>query len=585
MYLGRIERLLTYYTPLPMCIINSQGKVTRANSRMAAVFKYDGIAGMDIFQLTGVKMPDFIAAAANNTPIFITRNDKDFKLSCGFLGEGEDASVVVLFFDSSAYENLKRMYYDDRTCVAVVNIDNFDEIENTKSGEEEVEITVQIDRLLRKWVSDMQGILTKYKENLFKVILSQKAVRQQVENKFSILDDVRKIETDMDFPVSISIGLGIGGKTLAENDNYAQDAMDMALGRGGDQAVIKRVKNFEYFGGKTQSVEKSNKGKSRIIAHALRTLMQQSSKIFVMGHHNPDMDCFGAALGIHRIAASTGKETFIVMNEYNETMDDIVRDAKDTELYNFVSSKRAMELADKKSLVVVVDTHRPSLVESMELVNFVEKLAVIDHHRKNEDALPEQTLSYMESYASSASELVTEMLQYVSDKKEVNKIEADALLAGIMLDTNRFAVKAGVRTFEAASWLKRAGADLQNVRRYFQSNAEDFRARAEGVANAVILDTGIALSVREGRNENSQVINSQIADELLTIKGVEASFVAGLDYNGDTVVSARSLGNINVQLIMEGFGGGGHMNTAGARVNIPPKDILHKIADVLKSTQ
>lgn len=361
--------------------------------------------------------------------------------------------------------------------------------------------------------------------------------------------------------------------------------MDLARGRGGDQAVLRNIRNFEYYGGKTQSVEKRNKGKSRIIAHALKALIVQSSKVFIMGHKNPDMDCFGASLGVYRIALSAGKEPYIVFGEYNETMEDIVAEARLTGDYQLINAERALSMADDKALVIVVDVHRPTIVESLDLINSVDRLAIIDHHRMSGDVLPNQTISYIESYASSASELVTEMLEYVVEKKEIDKIEADALLAGIMLDTNRFAVKAGVRTFEAASWLKRAGADLQNVRRYFQANSENFRARAAGVANARILDNGIAVSVCEGNNINSQVINAQVADELLTVKGVEASFVAGKNENGRTVVSARSLGNINVQYVMEAFGGGGHMNTAGACVDESPEQILNDIEEFLKTSQ
>ena len=328
-------------------------------------------------------------------------------------------------------------------------------------------------------------------------------------------------------------------------------------------------------------MERGYKGKSRIIAHALKTLMSQSSKVFIMGHRNPDMDSLGASLGIHRVAASMGKESYIILDSYNEALISIAEDAKATGDYEFVSSDKALSLADETSLVVVVDTHRPGLVASMDVINKVNRTVVIDHHRRAEDALPNQLLSYMQSYASSASELVTEVVQYACDKKVLTKMEADALLAGIMVDTNRFAVKAGVRTFEAASWLRRAGADLEKVRSYFQSDADSFRTRAFCVANAKIYDDGIAMSICPGQDPNAQIVNSQVADELLSVKGVKASFVAGQDENGQTVVSARSLGDINVQVVMEKFGGGGHFNTAGAQVDMMPEEILRQIKESL----
>ena len=583
MYVGRIERLLAYYTPLPMCIVNKQGKVTRASQRIADVFKYDGIVDYDIFAPTGIKLQEIEEAARAGKSLYIERNEKYFKIFCAFLGETEEASIMMYFVDISAYQRLKEMYNDDKVCLALVSVDNYDELTASES-EREIAISNKVDRLIRSWVADMNAAIVRFRDPLYEVVLTHKNLEKLIETKFPVLDTARKIETQTDFPVTLSIGIGVGGKTLAEMDDYAQDALDMARGRGGDQVVIKNVRSFEYFGGKTQSYEKSNKGKSRIIAHALKTLMKQSTKIFIMGHKNPDMDCFGASLGVYRIAMSAGKEPYIILGEYNETMNEIVKDAKEAGTYQFISGERALAMADDKSLVIVLDAHRPSIVESIDLINKVERLAVIDHHRKAEDVLPNQTISYMESYASSAAELVTEMLQYVVEKREMKKIEADGLLAGIMLDTNRFAVKAGVRTFEAASWLRRAGADPQNVRRYFQANSDTFRARAAGVANARILDGGIAMSVCEGQNINSQIINSQVADELLTIKGIEASFVAGRDEYGKTVVSARSLGNINVQYVMEAFGGGGHLNTAGTKVDVPPEQILMDIEDFLKTS-
>lgn len=588
MYAGRIEKLLAYYTPMPMCIVSPQGKVTRASRKIAEVFKYDGIVDYDIFALTGIKMNDFIKAATDDTPLYIKRNDKNFRIACSFLGSDreddevqEDRSIIMNFVDVTAYEKLKELYNNERVYMLLVNVDNMDELIAEESEQRELEIAVEIDRLIRGWAAEMGAMVARYKENLYELAITHKNYEEIVAGNFEILDRARSIEAETEFPVTLSIGIGVGGKTLAEADDYAQEALDMALGRGGDQAVVKNVRTFQYYGGGTQSVEKRNKGKSRIIGHALKTLMEQSSNIFIMGHSNPDMDCFGSSLGISRLAKTTGRDTYIVLGEYNETMNSIIEDAKATGDYEFVSEEKALALVEEKSLVIVMDTHRPMLVESMKLVDAVCRLAVIDHHRKAEDVLPGQTLSYMESYASSASELVTEILQYMVDRKSITKVEADALLAGITLDTNRFAVKAGVRTFEAASWLKRAGADLQNVRRYFQDNADNFRARAEGIADAKIFEDGIAMSICKGQTLNTQIINSQVADELLTIKGIEASFVAGVNEKGETVVSARSLGNINVQYIMEHFGGGGHMNTAGMKTDISPEEILKQIDEYL----
>lgn len=581
MYVGRIEKLLSYYSPMPMCVVNAQGKVTRASRRIDEVFKYDGIVGADIFALTGIKLQEITGAAEENTVLYLKRNDRNFKVVPGMIGSGETEAILLYFVDVTSYETLKDLYNDEKACVMVINVDNFDELTSSAGEAREMQISTEIDKLIRTWCTKLEASVTRFREHLYQVILTQKNYRQLVNSRFTILDQAREIETEADFPVTLSIGIGIGGKSPAETDLYAQDALDLALGRGGDQAVVKNVRNFEYYGGKSQSVERGYKGKSRIIAHALKTLMSQSSKVFIMGHRNPDMDSLGASLGINRVAASMGKESYIILDSYNEALISIAEDAKATGDYEFVSSDKALSLADETSLVVVVDTHRPGLVASMDVINKVNRTVVIDHHRRAEDALPNQLLSYMQSYASSASELVTEVVQYACDKKVLTKMEADALLAGIMVDTNRFAVKAGVRTFEAASWLRRAGADLEKVRSYFQSDADSFRTRAFCVANAKIYDDGIAMSICPGQDPNAQIVNSQVADELLSVKGVKASFVAGQDENGQTVVSARSLGDINVQVVMEKFGGGGHFNTAGAQVDMMPEEILRQIKESL----
>ena len=588
MYVGRIERLLAYYSPLPMCIVNAQGKVTRASRKIAEVFKYDGIIDQDVFVLTGIKISELVKAAEEETPLFIKRNEKSFRIGCCFLGgEGEEgshegASLILHFTDITDYEELKKKYNDERVYMILVNVDNFDELTASNDGNESG-ITASIDRLLRDWATEMDAMIVRYKENLYELVITSRNYEKLVEERFPILDKAREIESNADFPVTLSIGVGIGGGSLVELDDFAQEALDMALGRGGDQAVVKDGSSFEYYGGSTQSVEKSNKGKSRIIGHALTTLIEQSSRIFIMGHKNPDMDSFGAAIGIARLAKSVGKDAYILLSEYNETMIDMVSDAKKTGEYEFVTGERAIGLVEKNSLAVVVDTHRRMLVESAELIDNVDRLAIIDHHRKAEDVFANPSLSYLESYASSASELVTEILQYRLGKKSLSRYEADVLMAGIMLDTNRFAVKAGVRTFEAASWLRRAGADLSRVRRYFQESPENFINRAIGIVNARILEDGIAMSICDAQTINTQIVNSQIADELLTIKGTRASFVAGRNEDGVTVVSARSLGNMNVQTIMEHFGGGGH--TAGTKTDLAPEEILREIEEYIKTTE
>ena len=581
MYLSRIEKLLCMCCPIPLCIVDSNGKVSRTNEKIDEVFLYDGIGGMDIFQLTGIKHQDFVEAATEEKNLTLSRNDKVFRIRTSFVGKGETASVAIYFIDVTHFENLKALHAQDQTCMAVVSIDNYDELIATAGEDREMHLSTEIDKVVRAWGTRLDASVTKHKEDKYFLVFRYKHYLELKENKFDVLDEVRKIETDADFPVTLSIGVGMYGKTLAETDQYSADALEIALGRGGDQAVVKKISELEYYGGKAQTVEKRNKGKSRIIAHALKQYIKQSSRVIIMGHRNPDMDCFGAALGISRIAAAEKKDSYIVINGYNEALTSIYQAAKETEDYEFITSEKAMELYDTKTLVVVLDTHRPGLVECPELLS-AGRLVVIDHHRKAEDAIPNSStiLSYMEPYASSTCELVAEMLQYILEKKTLNKMTAEALLAGITVDTNRFAVKTGVRTYEAASWLRRSGADSAVVKRYFQSDLDTFQTRAKCIANAQYFEGGIATSVLEGESPEAQIINSQVADELLTVQGVRATFVAGRNHMGRTVVSARSLGDVNVQVIMEKVGGGGHLNTAGAQVDESPEEILEKLKEI-----
>ncbi len=580
----KFEALMSSYILQPVCVVNRKGKIVFANQHMDEVFVYAGIEDADFFALTGIKTADlFEEIETNHTQLHILeRNGKQFKLVTKMVGEEEEAKLFVYFFDVTNYENLKDRYNNEKICVCKINIDNYDELIASTSANNQMSVPTEVDKLIRQWAQKMNGSINKLSNSQYIMHIESGHVEKMIESKFDILDTVRGIETEADFPVSLSIGIGTGGKTLMATDEYATAALDLALGRGGDQAVVKWVNKVEYYGGKMQTVEKGNKGKSRVVAHALKQLIEQSKKVIIMGHVNPDMDCFGAALGIHRLCAMSGRESYILINEVNDSLERIYRQAKETQNYQFINNKKAESLIDKDTLVVLVDTHRPSYAENGELLTMTDKIVVIDHHRRAEDSVENPTLSYIESYASSTSELISEILQYAAPKKTLIKLEAEALLGGITIDTNRFAVKTGVRTFEAAAWLRRAGADTTEVKRFFQTDLDSFKVRAKAIAAADFREDGIAVSVCEGCNEEAQVINSQVADELLTIKSIKASFVAGRTIKGETVISARSLGEINVQVIMEKLGGGGHLTTAGAQVSCTPEEAIEKILEIIQ---
>lgn len=611
-----IETSMTKYIPMPICVINCQGKVIEASERISDVFLYDGILDSDIFALTGIKTSDLYASSESGNYPMIRRNDRVFKLVTNKIGENQEAEetgteqipnagskfeaeeenqrkkhleeikegrdLAVFFCDVTNLEELKDRYNDEKPCIAKIQLDNYDQLIDSTGPVPRLALSSEIDQVIRKWAGRISASISRVKNSNYVVWFEQQYLDKIIASKFDLLDDVRNLETGTDFPASLSIGVGVGGKTMAQTEEYADAALDLALGRGGDQAVVKRNIKIEYFGGKLQTVEKSNKGKSRIVGHALKQLIEQSRKIFIMGHYNPDMDSFGSALGVNRLCTLSDREAYIVIDEYNESLQAIFKQAKESDMYNFISSEKAIALAEEDSLVIVVDTHRTSMVQCPKLLEICERKVVIDHHRKVEEFIENPVLAYMESYASSASELVAEILQFMISKKSLVKLEAEALLAGITVDTNGFAIKTGVRTFEASAWLRRQGADPTEVKRFFQEDFSNVKLKSESIAETKITENGIAISACRKIRSDAQLLCAQIADQLLTIKKIKASFVVGRNTENKTVISARSLGDVNVQVVMEKFGGGGHLTTAAAQVDEGISETIKKIMDIME---
>ena len=406
---------------------------------------------------------------------------------------------------------------------------------------------------------------------------------KMADGNFSVLDDVRKIESKIDFPASISIGVGVSDISLMESTELAEAALELAVGRGGDQAVIKTDDGTRYFGGTLQAIEKSNRGKARVIAHAMKAMISDADKVLIMGHRWPDMDAFGSAIGAYSICRFLGKEAFIVMDKHNEALDTIYDQAADVGEYEIIKQERALNMVTPKTLLIIVDTNRPVLVESYDLVKACTSRVIIDHHRMTEDSFKNASVAYIESYASSASELMAELIQNFAQKRFITKFEAEALLAGIMVDTNNFSGRTGVRTFEAAAWLKRAGADATEVKRFFQMDKTDFKSKASTIARADFTDYGVAYASTRGHTGNTPIINAQVADELLMVKGVKAAFALATNEKGQTIISARSLGEINVQTIMEKFGGGGHYTSAAAQVDESMGYVEEQLRKIVKA--
>ena len=416
------------------------------------------------------------------------------------------------------------------------------------------------------------------------MILRKKAVAQLKEDRFDVLEDVKTVNIGNEMAVTLSIGMGLDGLTYAQNYEFARNAIDLALGRGGDQAVVKTPENVAYYGGKSQQVEKNTRVKARVKAQALREIITGKDRVIIMGHRMADIDSFGSAVGICRIALTLEKKAHIVIDDVTTSIQPFVqlfRDNPDYEPDMIVNSTTALELAGSNSVLVVVDVDKPSITECPELLKACKSIVVLDHHRRGSETIENATLSYVEAYASSACEMVSEILQYIGDNIRIKPDEADCMYSGIMIDTNNFMTKTGVRTFEAAAFLRRNGADVTRVRKLFREDANEYKARADTVSQAEIYRNAYAISICTSEDlQSPTVVGAQAANELLNIKGVKASFVL-TDYQNQVYVSARSIDELNVQIIMERLGGGGHMNIAGCQM----EDVsLMEAISIIKST-
>ena len=441
-----------------------------------------------------------------------------------------------------------------------------------------------IDRKINKYFASIDGVVKKLEKDKYFLVMRKKSLEMLREKKFSILEEVKNVNIGNEMAVTISIGIGMNADTYAHTSEYARIAMEMALGRGGDQVVIKDGNNITYFGGKSQMMEKTTRVKARVKAHALKEFMSSKDKVVVMGHKITDVDTFGAAIGIYRAAKTLDKKSYIVINTPTSSIRplmDAFLHSQDYDSRMFVNSHEAKEIVDDNTVVVVVDTNRPNYTECDELLTMTKTIVVLDHHRQSKDVISNAVLSYIEPYASSACEMVAEILQYFSDGIRIRNIEADSLYAGIMIDTNNFLTKTGVRTFEAAAFLRRCGADVTRVRKMFRENVEDYRAKGEAIRNAELYRDCFAISVCPSEGlESPTVVGAQAANELLNVVGVKASFVL-TDYRSTIYVSARSIDEVNVQIIMEKLGGGGHLNIAGAQFE---HYSIAEVRDILKQT-
>ena len=519
----------------------------------------------------------------NEYPELVTMNGRRFRVF-GNLVRGSDAPGVKNFIattywvDETEYAQIREEFISSRPVFCIIMLDNYDEFTSGMSEKDKSLLISSIDDRLTGWVKDKGGYITRSDRDKYIFICEERYLQSFVEAKFSILDSVRELSTPKGMHPTISIGVGVDGRHLEESCQYAALALEMALSRGGDQAVIKNRYNFEFYGGKTSQAEKRTKVKSRVMASSLSELMRSASMIFIMGHKYADLDSVGSAVGLCCAARSLGKRARIVINMETQVSQQLIdRVLKQSEYTNvFIDPQDALLAMDGSTLLIIVDTNRPDQVESESLLQSCNRVAVIDHHRRAADYIQNVALSFHEPYASSASELVTELLQYMVEQSDILRIEAESLLAGIVLDTKNFTLRTGGRTFDAAAFLRRAGADTSDVKHLLQSDFASAVAKYAIVQRARIYKAGIAVAVAE--NTPNKVVAAQAADELLNISGIQASFVL-FPLDEKINISARSLGDINVQVIVERLGGGGNKSTAGAQ--IPGRTMKEVVEDLL----
>ena len=582
---GQIQKKLLRDLDIPYALLDDAGKVMWTNQAFEAVVHQPKGYSKSITSLfptiTRDRLPDDTGVDETQYELSYEGSEYVIKLKKIPLRDMVEHSdmidakgyngflIAVYLFDETALRFALKEVDDQSLAVGMIYLDNYDE---ALVGVEEVRrslLVALIDRKINKYVLALDGIVKKLEKDKYLVILRKKAIAQLQAARFDILEEVKTVNIGNEMAVTLSIGIGLDGISYTQNYEFARNAIDLALGRGGDQAVLKTPERITYYGGKSQQVEKNTRVKARVKALALREIITAKDKVIVMGHRMADVDSFGAAVGIYRIAQTLGRKAHIVLNNATTSVKPLMELFENNPEYDhdmIVDSQHAVELAGNNVVLVVVDINKPSITECPELLKYCKSVVVLDHHRQGTETIENATLSYVEPYASSSCEMVSEILQYIHDNIKIRSEEADCMYSGIMIDTNNFASKTGVRTIEAAAFLRRSGADVTRVRKLFREDAAEYKARADAVSQAEIYKKCFAISVCTGEDlESPTIVGAQAANELLNIKGIKASFVL-TDYQGRIYVSARSIDEVNVQIIMEKMGGGGHMSIAACQM-------------------
>lgn len=556
-------------SPFPLVIAETNGNMIWKSNKFTQEF-----ANIDINNILGDLLKQIKLEIENNeesTEQSIHKEleigNKIYEILGRYTKSKEEYICTIYFIDETKCVELEKEYHNSQICVGLIMIDNFEEVNQRISDEDKPLLTAQIEKTIYDWASEFQGLVVKAERDTFVCIFEQRYLAELEEKKFNILDTIKELELSDKIQITLSISVSTEGQSNYEKYKSAQAGLDIALGRGGDQTVVRENGKYQFFGGRTQEFEKRTKVKARIVSHALQELMQEAKNVMIMGHTNGDIDSMGASMGLYRLAKSLNVEAYIVNNSTGISLENFMEAAKEEKEYQevIINKAEALSKISAETLLIIVDTHKRSYVEVPELLEETGKIAIIDHHRKSPDFIEEAILTFHEVYASSACELVTEILEYAPKEIELTTIEAEALYAGIMMDTKNFTFKTGVRTFEAAAYLRKCGIDIIRVKKWFQSDLKTYTKISKIIDNAEIINDTIGISIYDENDKDANVICAKAADELLTISDITASFVIGK--LGDKVcISGRSIGDINVQIILEKLGGGGHITLAGAQV-------------------
>ncbi len=559
-------------SPIPLLVIETDGDIIFKSPKFNKEFK-----DIDVITYVDSLIKEIKLEIENNDDKKeitkqITIGKKVYKVLCEYgISKKRDKRkqkeyiLTLYFIDETKYNSLFDQLINSKSCIGIAVIDNYEELIQRLSPEEKPTVLAKIDRAIYDWASSTGGLVIKTERDTYIYIFEQKYLAEIEKNKINILDIVKEIDSKM--PITLSISISNEEKTYYERYKSALDGIDLVLGRGGDQAIVRKEGKYKFYGGTSLEIEKRTKVKARIVAHTIESLIQDAKDVIIMGHQNADIDSLGSSLGIYRLAKTIGKPAYIVSENLGMNLGKFIDTLREEQEYEEVilDSKEALAQISLESLLIVVDTHKKSYVQVPELLNKTENIVVIDHHRKSTDFIENASLTFQEVYASSAAELVTEIIQYVDRKVELKPIEIESLYGGIMVDTKNFTFKTGVRTFEAAAYLRKFGVDIIKVKKWFQADLESYNVIADIVKNAELISDSIAISIYTETEKDANTICAKAADELLTISNITASFVIG-DTGENITISGRSIGDINVQLIMEKLGGGGHITLAGAQL-------------------